>query len=194
METVEEKGIKRSNLLLVVLGGSIVFFMQTGFALLEAGSIRMKNNDYILLKNLMDACVCGMVWWATGYGFAFGKLSEQGLIGTSKFFCSGFGPGNNEYARWFHSWVFAANASTIVSGALAERVNVYTYLVFSAFMCGFIYPTIAAWAWNTDDDGVKGYLLEIGFMDTAGGGVVHLTGGVASLVGAAILGPRLGVF
>ena len=66
----------RSNLILVLLGGSIVFFMQTGFALLEAGSIRMKNNDYILLKNLMDACVCGMVWWATGYGFAFGKLNK----------------------------------------------------------------------------------------------------------------------
>ena len=172
----------------MLVAGGIVFFMQTGFALLESGSIRAKNNDYILLKNIMDACVVGMVWWATGYGFAYGQLNDSGLIGTTKFFCTDFAAG--DYVAWFHTYVYAANSSTIVSGALAERVNVYTYLVFSGIMCGFIYPIIVAWTWNSED----GYLTKLGFRDTAGGGIVHLTGGMASLVGAAIIGPRLGIF
>ena len=134
------------NLLWTLLGGCLVFFMQTGFALLEAGSVRAKNNQNVLLKNLMDACIGGVVWWAVGYAFAYGTLNSQGFIGTSYYFGNGFAPG--DYAGWFFQWAFAATAATIVSGSLAERVNIMAYLAFSALMTGFIYPVVVAWTWN----------------------------------------------
>lgn len=88
-----------ANLLWTLIGGCLIFFMQSGFALLESGSVRAKNTQNILIKNLMDACISGIVWWSVGFGFAFGDLDSQGFIGTSKFFCNGFGPG--DYAMWF---------------------------------------------------------------------------------------------
>ena len=134
------------DLLWTLLGGVLIFFMQTGFALLESGSVRSKNYQNVLVKNIMDICVSGVVWWAFGYALAYGNLDSHGVIGTSYFFCRGFGYG--DYALWFLRWSVAASSATIVSGSLAERVNIKTYIVFSAFMTGFIHPTIAAWTWN----------------------------------------------
>ena len=174
-----------ANLLWTLLGGCLVFFMQSGFALLESGSVRQKNNQNILLKNLMDACIGGVIWWACVYAFAYGDLAGD-FIGTTGFLCNNFGKG--QYANWFFQWAFAATAATIVSGSLAERVNILTYVAFSGLMTGFIYPTVVAWTWN------GGFLTKMGFLDLAGSGVVHLTGGAAGFVGAAILGPRLGLW
>lgn len=164
----------------------MVFFMQSGFALLESGSVRQKNFQNVLLKNCMDACIGGLVWWACGYAFAYGDV-DGGFIGSKYFLGMGLedGPG---YVDWFFQFAFAATAATIVSGSLAERVNIYSYLVFSFFMTGFIYPVVVAWTWGS------GWLYEMGYSDFAGSGIVHLTGGIAGLVGAIICGPRIGKF
>lgn len=167
-----------------MLAGVIVFFMQTGFALLEAGSVRFKNYQNILLKNCMDACIGGLVWWVCGYAFAFGDV-DGGFIGKKFFFAAGDGM---DYTMWFFQFAFACTAATIVSGSLAERVQINTYLLFSFFMTGFIYPVVVAWTWG------GGWLGAWNYQDFAGSGIVHLTGGVAGLVGAIIAGPRIGRF
>lgn len=135
----------------------------------------------------MDACIGGLVWWGIGYAFAYGAPEENGFIGTKYFFGAGLAD-DNMYAAWFFQWAFAATAATIVSGSLAERVNINCYLVFSFLMTGFIYPVVVAWTWG------QGYLTKLGFTDFAGSGIVHLTGGVAGFVGAAVCGARLGRF
>ena len=180
----------------LLLAGVIVFFMQTGFALLEAGTVRFKNYQNILLKNCMDACIGGLVWWACGYAFAFGD-ADGGFIGTKYFFAAGDGM---DYTAWFFQFAFACTAATIVSGSLAERVQINTYLLFSFFMTGFIYPVVVAWTWgggwltSTSVDPVTKVESSWGYQDFAGSGIVHLTGGVAGLVGAIIAGPRIGRF
>lgn len=164
--------------------GVIVFFMQSGFALLESGAVRYKNYQNILLKNCLDATVGGLVWWAWGYGLAYGDV-DGGFIGKKYFF--GYNM-EGQYGAWFFQYAFACTAATIVSGSLAERVNINNYLLFSFFMTGFIYPVIVAWTWG------GGWLYEMGYLDFAGSGIVHLTGGISGLAGAAICGPRLGRF
>lgn len=140
----------------------------------------------------MDACIGGLVWFACGYAFAFGGV-DGGFIGKKFFFATGEGM---DYTMWFFQYAFACTAATIVSGSLAERVQINTYLVFSFFMTGFIYPVVVAWTWGggwltaTDDDGNAYW----GYKDFAGSGIVHLVGGVAGFVGAVIAGPRLGKF
>ena len=163
--------------------GVIVFFMQSGFALLESGSVRHKNYQNILIKNCMDFCIGGIVWWAWGY--AFSHEAEGGFIGTKNFFGIGMA---GLYGKWFLSYVFASTSATIVSGSLAERGKINSYLVFSFIMTGFIFPIVAAWVWG------GGFLHKLGFRDFAGSGVVHLTGGTAGLAAAIICGPRLGKF
>ena len=137
----------------------------------------------------MDACIGGLIWWACGFGFAFGNVSG-GFIGSKYFFAIGLDDPNSSkgYADWFFQYAFACTAATIVSGSLAERVQISTYLVFSLFMTGIIYPVVVAWTWG------EGWLSALGFSDFAGSGVVHLTGGVAGLVGAIMIKPRLGRF
>lgn len=162
-------------------------FMQAGFALLESGSVRFKNYQNILLKNLMDACIAGLVWWALGYGFAYGDAKANGFIGTKYFFGIDLEK-DDKLAAWFFQWAFAATAATIVSGSLAERVNINCYLLFSFVMTGFIYPVVCAWTWG------EGWLYKMGFVDFAGSGIVHLTGGASGFVGAMIAGARLGRF
>ena len=165
----------------------MVFFMQAGFALLEAGSVRYKNMQNVLLKNIMDTCISAFVWWAIGFAFAYGEPDKNGFLGTKYFFGIGVGD-SNKYGFWFLSYVFAANSTTIVSGALAERCKINTYLCFAVLMMSFIYPIICAWTWG------GGFMKSMGFYDFAGSGVIHLTGGVASFIGAFIIGPRLGKF
>ena len=179
----------------MLIAGVFVFFMHTGFAFLESGAVRFKNYQNILLKNLLTVCIGGLVWFLWGYGLAYGE--GNGFIGEKFFFGIGFEkPENNShYGGWFFQTAFACTAATIVSGSLAERVNVGAYLLFSFLMTGFIYPVIAASCWSGDGWLVSGEWNDgVGYEDFAGSGIVHLTGGVAGFIGAAIMGPRYGVF
>lgn len=123
------------------------------------------------------------MWWAWGY--AISHVPQGGFDGANLFFGIGM---EGKYGNWFLSYVFASTSATIVSGSLAERSKIKSYLLFSFLMTGLIYPSVAAWTWG------KGFLYKMGFSDFAGSGVVHLTGGIAGLAAAYICGPRLGKF
>jgi Amt family ammonium transporter len=184
------------NNIWVFIAGVLVFFMQAGFALVEAGMTRAKNVVNIFAKNMTDAIVGVLAFFATGWAFAFGE-SGGWFIGTSNFFLQdldlaaipegGLSPGTS----FFFQAVFAATAVTIASGAMAERTKFWSYVIFSAVMCAFIYPVIVHWTWG------GGLIadIQIGdavYTDFAGSGIVHMTGGTAALMGALFLGPRIG--
>ena len=174
----------------------LVFFMQAGFALVEAGFVRSKNTINILMKNILDGCVGALSFWAVGWAFAYGVDGDGeagGFIGLGNFFLHDF----TDYASWIFQFAFAATAATIVSGAMAERTRFQAYLFYSIFISAIIYPVVVHWVWDTNgwltaftDDpiGTNGYL------DFAGSGVVHMVGGFAGLMGAIIVGPRLGKY
>ncbi len=183
----------------LLLTGFLVFFMQTGFAMLEAGLIRQTGVVNALLENFIDAGLTGLCWWAVGFGVAFGTTSN-GFFGTDLFFLSGaitFGE-TVEYAKYgilnvstitffFFQFAFAATASTITTGAMAERTDFVGDLIYSAIIAVLIYPVVVHWAWG------GGWLAtQWGFHDFAGSTVVHTVGGVIALIGAIILGPRAG--
>lgn len=181
----------------MLVAGVIVFFMQSGFALLESGTVRFKNNQNVLLKNCMDACIGGIVWWLWGFGFAYGNDGCTDAKTKETIACSGQFIGKKyffgtdmagQYGNWYFQYAFACTAATIVSGSLAERVNINNYLLFSFMMTGFTYPLVANWTWG------QGWLAALGYTDFAGSGVVHLVGGAAGFIGTAIMGPRLGYF
>jgi Amt family ammonium transporter len=182
--------------------GTLVFLMQTGFAMLCAGSIRAKNAQNILLKNLLDACVGALWFWATGYAFAYGQSGsdKNPFIGNNYFFLSKGYEGGDGYHNWFFQFAFAATAATIVSGAVAERCSMAAYAAYSAFLTGFVYPVVVHWVWSGPGwlSALKGRnkaaLLNVGVVDFAGCGVVHMVGGAAAGIGAAVLGPRIGRF
>ena len=165
--------------------------MQAGFALVETGLTRAKNATNITMKNVMDFCFGAVVYWAIGWGFMYGKDALGGLIGTDQFF---HGPmildveNGNFYKSWFFQVVFAATAATIVSGAMAERTQFKSYLIYTVFISAFIYPISGHWVWG------GGWLSTLGFHDFAGSTVVHSVGGWAALMGAAVLGPRMGKY
>ena len=173
----------------------LVFWMQAGFALVEAGFTQSKNTGNILMKNMLDACVGGLLFWATGYAIAFGVSGDasNGFIGDGQYFLNNF----DSYASWMFQFAFAATAATIVSGAMAERTKFSAYLVYTAFISGLIYPFIVHWAWDGN-----GWLsafkddpfMANGYIDFAGSGVVHMVGGTAGLVGAMVVGARKGRF
>ena len=163
----------------------LVFFMQAGFAFLEAGSVREKNVQNILIKNMLDICACTIAWWFLGYGFAFGK-SSNGFIGSDKFATHDYSQTDNR--DWMFQWAFAGTSATIVSGCLAERTHILAYLFYSIFITIFIYPVVVHWTWGT------GWLYDMDYIDFAGSGIVHMVGGVAGLVGCYIVGPRIGRF
>jgi len=185
--------------------GALVFIMQAGFATLSAGSIRQKNVKNILLKNLLDACMGALSWYLFGYGFAYdvdGSPNSFIGVGSTHFALSGIDDTTTthqmgkDWIAWYFQFAFAAAAATIVSGAVAERCKLSAYLIYTVVITGFIYPVVVHWVW----DG-KGFLsafnkdhIMAGCIDFAGSGVVHMTGGWAALVGAKILGPRLGRF
>jgi len=164
----------------------IIFFMQAGFAFLEAGSVRSKNTTTILLKNCMDAFGGALVFWAFGYAFAFGGDSPNEFIGDGQFFLTNTNA--REYAFVFFQYTFAATSVTIVSGAMAERTTFVAYFLYSIAITGFIYPVVAHWGFSGE-----GWLTkQLHYVDFAGSGVVHVCGGTAALVGTVLLGPRIG--
>lgn len=172
----------------------LVFFMQPGFAMVEAGFTRAKNAINILMKNLMDLSIGALVFWALGFGLMFG-VSNTGWIGTSGFFLSGYEPGGDPWVLmfWLFQAVFAATAATIVSGAMAERTRFVGYILYTIVITGLIYPVFGSWAWGSLLDG-SGWLEGLGFIDFAGSTVVHSVGGWAALAGAIVLGPRAGKY
>ncbi|MEW6426430.1 MAG: ammonium transporter [Thermodesulfobacteriota bacterium] len=177
-----------------LVAAALVFFMQAGFAMVESGFTRAKSAVNIMMKNLLDFAMGSLMFWAVGFGLMFG-VTTTGWFGTSGFFLSDWAPGGDPWvlAFWMFQVVFAATAATIVSGAVAERIKFTAYLLYSAVICGFIYPVFGSWAWGSLLNG-KGWLEGLGFIDFAGSTVVHSVGGWAALAGAIALGPRLGKF
>ena len=177
-----------------LIAATLVFFMQAGFAMVEAGFTRAKNAVNIMMKNLMDFSMGSLFFWAIGFGLMFGT-SKTGFFGTTGFFLSDFEVGGDPWvlAFWMFQVVFAATAATIVSGAMAERTKFTGYLVYSAVLSALIYPIFGSWAWGSLFNG-SGWLEGLGFIDFAGSTVVHSVGGWAALAGAIVLGPRLGKF
>jgi len=172
------------DLMWVLICGILVFFMQAGFTLVEAGFTRSKNTGNIIMKNLMDFCIGSVAFWAVGYSLMYGD-SIGSFIGTPSLF---FDSAADMHSLFFQT-VFAATAATIVSGAIAERTKFTTYLFFSLLMTLVIYPISGSWVWNGG-----GWLAQMGFTDFAGSTVVHAVGGFASLVAAAMVGPRIGKY
>ncbi|MFW5882652.1 MAG: ammonium transporter [Planctomycetota bacterium] len=188
------------DILWTIIAAILVFWMQAGFALVEAGFTRAKNVVNIMMKNIMDFSVGSLLFWIIGFGFMFGQMGENSFIGTAAFM---YAPDGMEDA-WFYTFlifqtVFAATAATIVSGAMAERTKFGSYLLYSIGITAFVYPIFGGWAWGSlwtppDADASGGWLEGMGFMDFAGSTVVHSVGGWAALAGALVLGPRLGKY
>ncbi|MFZ6036682.1 MAG: ammonium transporter [Bacteroidota bacterium] len=179
------------NTVWVLITAVLVFFMQTGFALVETGFTRTKNTTNILFKNLIDFCIGSVVFWIIGYGLMYG--SGSGFIGKFEWFSKidhGASVGLPNMAFFFFQLVFAATASTIVSGAMAERTKFKAYLIYSLVISAIIYPVSGHWVWG------GGWLsaMETPFHDFAGSTVVHSVGGWIALIGAAFLGPRRGKY
>ena len=180
----------------VLVAAFLVFFMQAGFAMVESGFTRAKNAVNILMKNLMDFSMGSIAYWAIGFAIMFG--TGNAFMGTSGWFV----PGDSTafaslewssvptHAAWLFQLVFAATAATIVSGAMAERTQFKSYLIYSVFITGIIYPIVGHWIWG------GGWLASFGagMLDFAGSTVVHSTGGWLALTGAIVLGPRLGKY
>ncbi len=173
----------------VLLTAFLVFFMQPGFAMLTAGLTRAKNVGNILMKNLMDFCMSSLGYWAVGFALMYGVGNF--FLGGSFFFLRDIAEetsGVPTLAFWLFQLVFAGTAATIVAGAMAERTRFRAYLIYSLVLSAVIYPIVGHWVWG------GGWLGELGFLDFAGSTVVHGVGGWAGLMGAVILGPRLGKY
>ena len=180
-----------ANTIWVLLGAALVFFMQAGFAMCEAGFTRAKNTGNILMKNLMDFCIGTPLYWLFGYGIMFG--AGTALFGwidpfIMKDYSHILPPGVPLWAYAIFQTVFCATSATIVSGSMAERTKFSAYCVYSAAISLFIYPVSGHWIWG------GGWLAEMGFHDFAGSTAVQMVGGVCALVGAKILGPRVGKY
>lgn len=204
---------KEIDTMYLLFCGALVILMQAGFAMLEAGSVKSMNVRNVLFKNLADACIGGTFFWFIGYGFAYGGNGDNGFIGDSSdggkksfaFRVNDRSPSTEyetavdsySWITFFFQYAFAAAATTIVSGAVAGRTKLVAYLTYSVFITGFVYPVVVHWVWDyegwisafNEDDTFEG-----GMIDFAGSGVVHMTGGVAALVGAIAVGPRKGRF
>lgn len=197
MADLEERVValeSATNNAFLILCGIFVFVMQVGFAMLEVGSVRKVYTRNILFKNVLDACVGGLVWYAVGYAFAFGDQDPQNrFIGNSYFFMERFPDGINTFPFWFYQYTFAATSVTIISGAVAERLKVSGYLFLVIFMTGWVYPVVAHWVWSPEGflsaEGDHG-LWDVGVIDLAGCLAVHSVGGWAALIGAFAIGYR----
>ncbi len=175
----------------VLLGAALVFFMQAGFAMCEAGFTRAKNAGNIIMKNMMDLAIGAVLYWFVGFGIMFG--SQSALFGAFDFFSQGaytdaLPEGVSKYSYFIFQTVFCATTATIVSGSMAERTKFSSYCIYSALISLVIYPIEGHWIWG------GGWLSAIGFHDFAGSTAVHMTGGVVALVGASLLGARIGKY
>lgn len=169
-----------------LIGAALVFWMQAGFAMVETGFTRAKNAGNILMKNLMDFCIGTVVFILIGFGLFLGE-DMVGLIGKPGFdIFTDYA--NFDWSNFVFNLVFCATTATIVSGSMAERTKFLSYCVYSAIISAVIYPIEAHWTWG------GGWLAQIGFHDFAGSNCIHMVGGISALIGAAMLGPRIGKF
>ncbi|MDE6531766.1 MAG: ammonium transporter [Lachnospiraceae bacterium] len=169
-----------------LIGAALVFWMQAGFAMVEAGFTRAKNSGNILMKNLMDFCIGTVVFILIGFGLLLGE-DVMGLIGKPGFdIFTAYE--NFDWSNFVFNLVFCATTATIVSGAMAERTKFLSYCIYSAVISALIYPIEAHWIWG------GGWLAQMGFHDFAGSTAIHMVGGISALIGAKILGPRIGKF
>jgi Amt family ammonium transporter len=184
-----DPGFDALDTLWILLAAILVFFMQAGFGMVEAGLIRSKNAANVLMKNLMDFCFAALGFFMFGYAIMYG--TEGLLVGSDGWFMFGVGESVGTLPTevfWLFQAVFAGTAATIVSGAMAERMKFVAYLTYSFLLTAFIYPVVGHWVWG------GGWLAGLDFHDFAGSTVVHAVGGIAALVGAWMLGPRIGRF
>lgn len=176
----------------LLYAASLIFFMQTGFAMISAGCVRINNVQNTLLKNLLDACGAAFGWYSVGYAFAYGRhpdATATSFIGNMNFFLMGV----EDKSFWLFQLAFAATSTTIVAGALAERCQMSAYLAYSVVLSAVVYPVAVHAIWSN-----TGFLSPFnlnplfgsGMIDFAGGSVVHITGGMTALIAAIILGPR----
>jgi Amt family ammonium transporter len=176
----------------VLVCGFLVFLMQLGFAILETGMIRQTSAVNALVENFTEAGIGALVWWVVGFGIAFGADNGSGLFGTTLFAPGMELAGTIYYGNisvltmFFFQFAFAATASTITTGAMAERTDFIGHLIYNVIIVAFIYPVVVHWVWG------GGWLFQQGFFDFAGGTVVHTVGAVICLIGAKMLGPRKG--
>ena len=173
----------------VLIAAFLVFFMQAGFGMVEAGFIRAKNTCNILTKNFLDFCMASLGFFLVGYALMFGN--GNGFLGTSGFMLIGLEETTNGlplFAFWLFQAAFCGAAATIVAGGMAERMNFKAYLIYSFLISAIVYPIIGHWIWG------GGWLSSMGFMDFAGSTVVHTTGGMAALIGTMMLKPRIGKY
>ena len=171
-----------------LIGAALVFFMQCGFAMVETGFTRSKNAGNIIMKNLMDFCIGTVVFILLGFTIMCAEDYVMGFIGVPNLgvFTDW---ANFDYSGFFFNIVFCATTATIVSGAMAERTKFSAYCVYSAVISAIVYPIEAGWVWNAN-----GWLAQMGFIDFAGSSVIHMVGGISSIIGAAMLGPRIGKY
>lgn len=204
IEAIEQELQVKLDTIWVIFTGCLVFFMNAGFAMLESGFCRQKNSVNILAKNLIVFALATVAYWSVGFALMFGD--GNAIIGESGFFLSGLNNSSSFevsdrsgyssldwakiplQAKFFFQLAFAAIATTIVSGAVAERIKFLAFFLFSLFLAGIAYPIVGHWIWG------GGWLAQLGFWDFAGSTVVHSVGGWASLVGTVLLGPRLGKY
>jgi len=172
----------------MILCGAQVFLMQLGFANLESGTVSKRNVQNIIFKNIMDACLGSIIWYGFGYAVAWG---EGSFLGINSFFKVHYGDSTD----WFFQWAFCVTASTIVSGAVAERMKLEAYFLYTIVITAFIYPVVVHWVWSGEgwasafNPDAKNPII-----DFAGSGVVHMVGGWSGLMGAYFAGPRTGRF
>lgn len=170
-----------------LIGAALVFWMQAGFAMCEAGFTRAKNSGNIIMKNLMDFCIGTVMWFICGASIMLGDNMLGGFSGKFSFdvFTS---YGNFDYSAFVFNLVFCATTATIVSGSMAERTKFSAYCIYSAIISAIIYPVEAHWTWG------GGFLAQWGFHDYAGSNCIHMVGGICAFIGAWMLGPRIGKF
>lgn len=170
-----------------LIGAALVFWMQAGFAMVEAGFTRAKNTGNIIMKNLMDFCIGTVMFILIGFGLFLGEDMLFGLMGKPNFdILTNYA--EFDWSNFVFNLVFCATTATIVSGAMAERTKFLSYCIYSAVISAVVYPIEAHWTWG------GGWLAQMGFHDFAGSNCIHMVGGIAALIGASILGPRIGKF
>ncbi len=192
LHTILTQAVDQANAFTIgiwyLIGAALVFFMQCGFAMVETGFTRAKNAGNIIMKNLMDFCIGTVMFIFLGFGLMMSEDYLFGLIGVPNL--NIFTDFNNfPWSSFVFNLVFCATAATIVSGAMAERTKFISYCIYSGLISLVVYPIEAGWVWNE-----QGWLAQLGFVDFAGSACIHTVGGISALIGAAIVGPRIGKY